>query len=182
MGSKMFYKCGFKKHDLIPVKCRMAAANREPLNILGAIFIRFSGSTEESKSITSGALTYVSTDTDKFYLSREVLKDLGVIDQNFPQIKPNMMSAGLENQATNGSEKFIGKDQLSTCGCLVRTKPPPRPDQLPFDCKEENIPKMRQWLLDRYASSTFNKCPHQTLPLMEGPPISILIDDEAKPV
>ena len=97
-------------------------------------------------------------------------------------IKPSVLSAGVENQIANGSEKFIEKNELAPCGCLIRTKPPPRPDQLPFECIEENIPRMRQWLLDRYAGSTFNKCSHQTLPLMEGPPISILIDEEAKPV
>ena len=54
--------------------------------------------------------------------------------------------------------------------------------KLPFDPTPENIPRTRQWILDRCKSSTFNKCSHQQLPLMEVPPIKILIDPEAKPV
>lgn len=40
---------------------------------------------------------------------------------------------------------------------------------------------MKKWLLDRYASSTFNTCPHRVLPSMEGPPIEIHIDPSAPP-
>ena len=40
---------------------------------------------------------------------------------------------------------------------------------------------MKKWLLDRYAASTFNTCPHRALPSMEGPPIEIHIDPSATP-
>ena len=40
---------------------------------------------------------------------------------------------------------------------------------------------MKQWLLDRYASSTFNTCPHRALPCMSGPPMEIHIDENAIP-
>ena len=38
-----FYKCGFKKSDLIPVKRVILAANREEIKIKGAILVRLSG-------------------------------------------------------------------------------------------------------------------------------------------
>ena len=37
MGSRLFYKCGFQKRYLIPVKNKMIATNREPITTLGAI-------------------------------------------------------------------------------------------------------------------------------------------------
>ena len=40
---------------------------------------------------------------------------------------------------------------------------------------------MKAWLLDRYASATFNTCPHRALPSMEGPPIEIHVDPTAPP-
>ena len=40
---------------------------------------------------------------------------------------------------------------------------------------------MKAWLLDRYASSTFNTCPHRALPSMEGPPIEIHVEPTATP-
>ena len=46
----------------------------------------------------------------------------------------------------------------------------------------ENSGKMRKWLLDRYAASTFNQCPHQLLPSMDGPPVDFHVADDAKPV
>ena len=41
---------------------------------------------------------------------------------------------------------------------------------------------MRDWLLNRYASSTFNTCPHQPLPTMSGPPVEIHLKEDAKPI
>ena len=60
--------------------------------------------------------------------------------------------------------------------------PPGLPKALPFKCNPQNTEKMRQWLLERYKSSTFNTCPRQILPDMEGPPISIHVDLQAIPV
>ena len=42
--------------------------------------------------------------------------------------------------------------------------------------------KMRQWILSWYAASTFNTCPHQPLPAMTGPPMSIRVKPDAEPV
>ena len=46
----------------------------------------------------------------------------------------------------------------------------------------ENIEKLKEYLLVRYASSTFNQCPHRTLPDMRGPPMKIHVYPDAKPV
>lgn len=40
---------------------------------------------------------------------------------------------------------------------------------------------MKAWLLARYASSTFNTCPHRVLPCMAGPPVEIHVDPKATP-
>ena len=60
--------------------------------------------------------------------------------------------------------------------------PPDHLDELPFEPVEENVEKMKKWLLDRYGSSTFNTCEHQMLPDMEGPPIQMHVDPNARPV
>ena len=41
---------------------------------------------------------------------------------------------------------------------------------------------MKKWLIDRFASSTFNKYPYQQLTGMTGPPMRIHVDPDAKPV
>ena len=40
---------------------------------------------------------------------------------------------------------------------------------------------LKTWLLERYASSTLNTCPHQALPCMDGPPIEKHVDPTATP-
>ena len=70
---------------------------------------------------------------------------------------------------------------MQTCDCVPRTPPPDRPKELPFTCIPANNQKMREWLLNRYAASTFNKCTHQLLPEMTGPPLKIHIKPDAIP-
>ena len=52
---------------------------------------------------------------------------------------------------------------------------------LPFPCTVENNKKMNDWLIDCCASSTFNKCPHCPLSVMDGPPVEIHLDEGAIP-
>ena len=40
---KAIYRLGFNRSDLIPVKHRMSAINRDTINIIGAIFLQLSG-------------------------------------------------------------------------------------------------------------------------------------------
>ena len=53
---------------------------------------------------------------------------------------------------------------------------------MPFEATKDIVPKMKEWPFKRYASSSFNKCPHQVLPEMAGPPIKIHIDPKTEPV
>ena len=73
--------------------------------------------------------------------------------------------------------------ELAACGCLKRTAPPPVPTTLPFNINPSNVSDVQQWFLDTYASSSFNVCTQQLLPLMTGlPPLRIHIKDDAMPV
>ena len=67
------------------------------------------------------------------------------------------------------------------CRCPRRTKPPPRPTSVPFSATEANRESLQQYLLDYYRFSTFNVCEHQTLPMIDGPPMRLLIDTQATP-
>ena len=67
------------------------------------------------------------------------------------------------------------------CSCPKRQEPPQKPRRLPLSCVPENNDKMRGWLLQRYASSPFNTCPHQTLPTMDGPTVETHLDETATP-
>ena len=178
---RTFLKSGFTLKDLIPVHHMMKAANTAPINIDGAIFIRLSGTTSGGDQVEAAAMTYISPDTDNFYLSRESMMQLGIIDRSFPQLGAAPYNYTQDSEAAAeiaGTETTVYAD----CGCLKRELPPEKPANLPFPCNTENVDKMKAWLLTRYASSTFNKCPHQKLPEMEGPPIKIHVNPNAIPV
>ena len=55
---------------------------------------------------------------------------------------------------------------------------PPVPD---FPITEENIPKLRELLVQHYSSSTMNMCSHQPLPKMTGPPLTFSLKPDAVP-
>ena len=72
--------------------------------------------------------------------------------------------------------------ELAPCGCLKRSPPPPPPKQPPFPLTPENIPRLESWMLNTYAASAFNVCPHQPLPKMTGlPPLRIHIKEGSTP-
>ena len=67
------------------------------------------------------------------------------------------------------------------CKCSQRTSDPPMPKTLPFAPTPENIPRMKEWLLNRFASSTFNTCPYRAPPCLSVPPVELHIDEYATP-
>ena len=64
----------------------MRAANMDEIEIMGAVFVRISGADVSGKIYTAPIMAYVSPSTEKFYLSRESLVQLGVIPEKFPMV------------------------------------------------------------------------------------------------
>merc|ERR1712077_52561 len=110
------------------------------------------------------------------------MRELGIISGDFPSITAAGTSESPTRASGEGSPARVGQNESCPGGCKPRAPPPAIPDRLPFEPVEENTAKMKAWLLDRYAASTFNKCGHQHLPMMSCEPLRIHIDPEAKPV
>jgi hypothetical protein len=70
----------------------------------------------------------------------------------------------------------------TTCNFPKRKIPPPLPTKLPYPSSEANLTKLKQFLMDYYKSSTFNTCDHQPLPLMDRPPMRLMVDLDAEPL
>ena len=165
-GTSVLTRLGLNKSHLASTSLKMRAANQDPIGIEGAIVLRITAFTQSMKRKTTRQIVYISESTDKFFLSMEACKDLGIIPHSFPSIESPIMIDPEEN----------------SCQCPPRQNPPPLPNTLPYPATEQYREKLEQWLLDYYKSSTFNTCEHQKLPMMSGPPMSLLIDEEAKPV
>ena len=136
----------------------------------------------------------MSSSVQVLYLSYKSLLNLGLLLHSFPSLSEagdtsaeNDIRPGPEHSrytppaenamwAANDACHTPNTTHNSTCSCPQRKAAKLRPSQRPFPCMPENNKCMRQWLLDRYAASTFNTCPQQALPCMEGPLIEIHVD------
>ena len=190
-GLEDFQQAGFTLKDLQPTSMKIRAANANPMVVEGHFVGVLRGMSPSGKEIACQATVYVSSSVRGFYLSCKTMRDLLIIDNEFPTIGGCNVSV-TNNKMSNQSNPCINvraltagcerpHEDLVTCGCPQRTVVPERPASLPFEATPENNSKMRQWLLDRYAGSTFNTCPHRALPCMSGPPMEIHIDSDAKP-
>ena len=83
---KVIRRLGLCESDLIPVTMKMHAVNNNGINILGAVILRFSGRSPSGKALESRQIVYVTSDSDKLFLSRETCTALGIITKNFPMV------------------------------------------------------------------------------------------------
>ena len=188
VGVNTIHKLGLHSHNLIPVKMRMHAANHNDINILGAAILRFSGRDEAGNVVETRQLTYVTDTSDRLFLSKEACIALRIITDGFPTIgevplDQNPTNVAVTSQCDTVSDTVLDTDLQPTtdCTCPRRTPPPPRPKEPPVPATEENREQLEKYLIQYYSSSTFNTCEHQPLPMMEGPPMKLMIDPNAEP-
>ena len=168
VGVNIIKRMGLKESDLIPVTMKMHTATNTGIKIMGATILRLKVKGGERTAESTRQMTYVTDSCDKLFLSREACADLGIIPLSFPNVSQNACQNGLIN--------------VQACSCPPRQLPPPPPRKLPFEGTKENLTRLKDFLLNHYKSSTFNTCPHQPLPLINGPPMKLMVDPSAEPV
>ncbi len=152
-GLKVINKLGISMKDLLPVTIKMQAANDHSIGILGAVILRLSGKNTEGDELSARQMVCVTDSTDKLFISREACVDLGVIPRTFPTVG--------EAEEIRFANAIRTSPPQQECHC---PKPPPIPTSLPFPGDVAHRNHLKQYLLDYYASSTFNTCEHQVLP------------------
>jgi hypothetical protein len=75
-----------QQKDLIPVTMRMVAANNKGINILRETIQRFSGRSKSGATLETRQITYVTSDSERLFLSREACVALGMIPETFPTV------------------------------------------------------------------------------------------------
>ena len=135
-------------------------------------------------------MVHVSEAARGFYLSWEAMMDLGIVSPNFPSVGAAAYPAVTQQPPTRSTDRHGSlkagslaqtADSIDTCTCLPHTVVPVRQVALPFECTPANNAKMEEWLLHRFASSTFNTCTHRLLACMTGPPVEIHLEDGVIP-
>ncbi|RLC10819.1 MAG: hypothetical protein DRI57_19860 [Deltaproteobacteria bacterium] len=175
---KVIQRLGIRPQDLIPVKLKMHAANNKGIKILGAAILRFTGKDKNGTTLETRQITYVTDSSDRLFLSKEACIHLGMITDNFPTVG----EVNIQPSTHSVSDEQSHSGLTSECDCPRRELPPAPPRQVPFPATMSNRDSMQQFLVDHYKSSTFNTCEHQPLPMMEGPPLQLMIATDAKPV
>ena len=156
---------------LVPTRHRIVGITDSSLRIVGMALLHI---TSESGRQTR-QVVYVSENINGLYLSESALKDLGVIDVNFP------------NSVVDGSGSLSRAGQIAeqteeeACKCVPRAATPERPESLPFSPTPENVPRLKEWLVQAFSSSAFNTCSHQQLQTMTGAPVKIKFKEGAQP-
>jgi len=104
---------------------------------------------------------------------------MGTVPIHFPVIVEVPIPA--DCQLLSIDHASSSRDMASLdCDCPRRTRLPPLPITLPCPATEENVLKLKRYLINYHNSSTFNTCEHQPLPMMDGPPMCLMIDLKAK--
>lgn len=106
----------------------MHAANNQGIKILGAIAIRLTGKDARGNLIETRQLTYVTDNSDKFFISREACADLGVVSNTFPIVGETTDVTGNQNIENDDACIQSSKSGLTApFSCPKRQMPPPRP-------------------------------------------------------
>lgn len=167
---------GIDRMDIMPVKLTMRGAIQEDLGVAGGVILEVTTTDTSGATRSTKQLVYVSDKMEKAFLCREALIALGAIHPDFPQIPGALPQEFLSS---------ITPPDDSSCNCPRRgEEPPPMPTSLPpgLQATEDNVPALKEWLLDYYGSTAFNVCEHQPLPMMKCEPLKLYVDPDAKPV
>ena len=83
---------------------------------------------------------------EEMFLSKSVLVKLGIVHDTFPKV--------IEEKST------ISSVSDENCDCTVQTTAPAPPSKPTMPLTEANRQQLQYYLLQYYASSTFNNCTH----------------------
>ena len=153
----------------------MRGAIEEDLGVQGAIIVEVAVVDSSGINKTTKQMMYVSSKIGKAFLCREALVALGVIHPDFPSVPTQWPMEAIAS---------VADQETTPCSCPKRgQKPPPVPTALPpgITATTDDLPALKQWLLDYYGATTFNTCEHQPLPMMNCEPLELHVDPKAKP-
>ena len=133
IGPKQLKDMGISRKRLNKCELSIRVAGGSSITATGSLTVWVTLGKRKSKS-----LVYFSLKSDRFYMSLQVCKDLGIVPSSFPY-PPDF------------------EEDKNICSVEHQRVPPKHPHHIPFEFTEENIPKLKQFLLDSFATSAFNR-------------------------
>ena len=194
------HSLGYEESDLLRVSTNVNTASNTRIDIMGGIIFSVKATNRQTGvTISCKQLFYVSSQVNETYLSKNCCTQLQTIPTDFPSIGSCHPETSSEPSSSIASMLAGAITRISAtlppctnsgvpgksdkpCQCPRRSMPP-SPPSLPCEATEENLPILKQFILDTYSSSAFNTCSHQPLPMMTGSdPLRLYVDPSAKPV
>ena len=184
---------GIQHDTILPLQSRIEGASSEPIALLGGIMVEVTGRTPDGRrELSCLQMMYVSRAVKRVYMSKDACIQLQVVPDNFPVVgscspdtdsRPYSHVSAVTSSLTKCTNTGLIQPGTEECKCPARSLPPQDPPTLPCKPTPENLPILKDYILNRYAASAFNVCQKQPLPLMKGsPPLRLHVDPSARPV
>ena len=120
---------------------------------------------------TTTQLLYICKKVDRLYFSKQGCLAVNILSHNYPRLMPK---PAIQSLQTKGAFPV-----LSPSVPTFRPPPPSRPNKLPYPALPENIPKLENYIREKFASSVFvNEAP---FPALTGPAAKIHLKPDAVP-
>ena len=111
---------------------------------------------------------YICEQVDRIYLSRKVCTELNILPDTFPfpmDQSSNIFSVLDQTNVSSHPVQTSAGPKPPSLPTLpsqplptpTTPQPPPCPKKIPFAPIKENIPKLKKYLLDQFACTTFNR-------------------------
>ena len=169
-GLEILSQLRCNKSYLLKTRHRINGITADGLGVQGALMVNIEAGGRQTRQII-----YICDNIKGIYLSLTALKELGVVPIDFPIAN----SFSTHSQGSTSSKECTN---LAKCGCPKRESPPALPTTIPYEPIEENKERLKDWILEHYAASAFNVCPHQPLQSMKGPVMNIAFREDYTPV
>lgn len=124
---------------------------------------------------------FTYTKLARMYFSRKGCLGLKILPETFPY--PMTTDDGHDNvsallNTVNKSSKSEKEANVISKDNNFRRTPPDRPALIPFEPTEANVPLLKQFIIDSFSSSAFDRS--APFPIITGPPAHIQLTEDAK--
>ena len=121
---------------------RIHTANNNQITFLGAVILNITSQSQGGTQHTTKQVVYVTDELAKFYLSRQVYTDFGMISPTFATIGETTPP----HTATSGRSNKLNMDKSVDSQSNKTYIDPVSKISEPFPAMEENCKKLEDWL------------------------------------
>ncbi|XP_066964375.1 uncharacterized protein [Macrobrachium rosenbergii] len=170
VGVDLLPKLGLKVPNLSLCNVIVNHAGEKSLKIYGTVDMLIELG---HKSVSTSVI--VVQGTTRFYMSLGVCKSLGLVHAKFPN-----HTVATVHDVTQKPPVSTNPHQTHEENGCSRVGDVGREREMPYPAMEENVQRLRDWLLQRFAKTTFNVS-RNPLPMMKGAPHHIHLREGATP-